>query len=52
MSTIGEGLAPQGLVDPVGDTPLQAPERVAFGSSLGELALVVGATFRVAGDLG
>ena len=52
MSTTGGGLAPQGLVDPVGDTAFQAPECVGFGPSLGELAVVVGAALGVAGDLG
>jgi hypothetical protein len=51
MSTAGGGLGSQGLVDPVGDTPLQAPERVGFGPSLGELALVVGTAFRISGAL-
>jgi hypothetical protein len=41
MSTTDGWLAPQGLVDPVGDVPLQTPQRVAFGPSLGELVLVV-----------
>ena len=52
MSTAGGRLVSQGLVDPVGDPPLQAPEGVGCGPSLGELALVVGAAFRIAGDLG
>jgi hypothetical protein len=52
MSTTGGGLVSQGLVDPVGDTPLQTPEGVGFGPSLGQLALVIGPALGVAGDLG
>jgi hypothetical protein len=44
-------LAPQGLIDAVGDAPLQAPERVTLGSPLGKFALIVGAAFRISGDL-